>query len=235
MLSKIKDKADSLGQKIQGAGMSPTHRGSSDSQASPVKGRKKEKRVVVTDFNNLTLEIARLFMSCLHAWGLDPDLDKLCINKLGLLKPKVPISFGLISRTGHMCLMLPAWHRRLLQPNQPGTNVKPSSSNVNPATATPDKPTLLSQIETSSGMYSDSDTEADGTPGRKIKSSDVKTDKADALQIELGQFSTRSRWQISSGVTTQHLLSVISTANTLMSMTNSAFIKRVTGKPSKVR
>ena len=62
---------------------------------------------------NLTMEIAQLFMSMLHAWGLDPDLDRLCINKLGLLKPKCPVSFGLISRAGHMSLMLPGWHKRV--------------------------------------------------------------------------------------------------------------------------
>ncbi|XP_063439339.1 WD repeat-containing protein 7-like isoform X1 [Mytilus trossulus] len=218
MLTKIKDKADSLGQKIQskaeGAGFSPVH---SDVQASPVKGRKKEKRVVVTDVNNLTLEIARLFMSSLHAWGLDPDLDKLCMNKLGLIKPKVPLSFGLISRNGHMCLMLPAWHRRLLQ------EVKSSDSDIKLPQATSDKPTLLSQIETTSGMYSDSDQEGESSPGSKSK---IKRSTAEALQQELRAFSTKSRWQISSGVTTQHLLSVISTANTLMSMTNSAFINR---------
>ena len=229
MLTKIKDKADSLGQKIQSkaevAGFSPVHRSHSDVHASPIRGKKKEKRVVVTDVNYLALEIARLFMSCLHAWGLDPDLDKLCINKLGLLKPKVPISFGLISRNGYMCLMLPAWHRRLLHQNQ-------SANAVVKVQAIPDKPTLLSQI---SGVYSDSDQEADGAPGRKpTKSRNLKTDQAEALQEELWTFSTRSRWQISSGVTTQHLLSVISTANTLMSMTNSAFIKRVARrKPSK--
>ncbi|KAK7474852.1 hypothetical protein BaRGS_00033924 [Batillaria attramentaria] len=57
---------------------------------------------------SMTMEIAQLFMSCLHAWGLDPDLDRLCINKLGLLKPRCPMSFGLLSRQGHMSLMLPA-------------------------------------------------------------------------------------------------------------------------------
>ena len=39
--------------------------------------------------------------------GLDPDLDRLCVNKLGLLRPRCPISFGLLSCQGHMSLMLP--------------------------------------------------------------------------------------------------------------------------------
>lgn len=60
---------------------------------------------------SLSMAIGELFMSCLHAWGLDPQLDDLCLNKLGLHKPKCPISFGLLSHRGHMSLMLPGWHR----------------------------------------------------------------------------------------------------------------------------
>ena len=37
---------------------------------------------------NLTLEVGQLLLSLLHAWGLDPDLDKVALSKLGLLKPK---------------------------------------------------------------------------------------------------------------------------------------------------
>ena len=48
-------------------------------------------------------------MSLLHAWGLDKDLDKVALSKLGLLKPKVPVSYGLMSKGGVMSLMLPTW------------------------------------------------------------------------------------------------------------------------------
>ena len=48
-------------------------------------------------------------MSLLHAWGLDKDLDKVAISKLGLLKPKAPVSYGLMSKGGIMSLMLPTW------------------------------------------------------------------------------------------------------------------------------
>jgi len=58
---------------------------------------------------NLTLEIGQLLLSVLHAWGLDKDLDKVAVNKLGLLKPKLPISFGLVSKSGGMSLLLPTW------------------------------------------------------------------------------------------------------------------------------
>lgn len=58
---------------------------------------------------NLTMDTAKLFMSCLHAWGLNEQLDGICLDRLGMLRPHCPISFGLISRGGHMSLMLPTF------------------------------------------------------------------------------------------------------------------------------
>lgn len=49
---------------------------------------------------NTTMEIAQLLLSLLHAWGMDPDLDRVCEGKLGLLRPMVPVSFGVISKGG---------------------------------------------------------------------------------------------------------------------------------------
>ncbi len=51
-------------------------------------------------------------MSALHAWGQDLDLDKLALNKLGLVKPVQPLTFGVLSRGGHMSLLLPGWNKR---------------------------------------------------------------------------------------------------------------------------
>ena len=47
---------------------------------------------------NLTLEIGQLLLSLLHAWGLDKDLDRVATIKLGLLRPRVPVSFGILSK-----------------------------------------------------------------------------------------------------------------------------------------
>ena len=54
-------------------------------------------------------------MSALHAWGRDSDLDKLALSKLGLLKPTQPLTFGILSKGGHMSLLLPGWNRKYLQ------------------------------------------------------------------------------------------------------------------------
>uniref|UniRef100_A0A3P9JZM8 WD repeat domain 7 n=1 Tax=Oryzias latipes TaxID=8090 RepID=A0A3P9JZM8_ORYLA len=106
---------------------------------------------------NLTMDTAKLFMSCLHAWGLNEQLDGICLERLGMLRPHCPISFGLISRGGHMSLMLPTFK------------------------------SLLRQLSLATG--------------RKLTLSDI---------VGKGAYG------LSRAVTTQHLLSVISLANTLM-------------------
>uniref|UniRef100_A0A8C6WXV6 WD repeat domain 7 n=1 Tax=Neogobius melanostomus TaxID=47308 RepID=A0A8C6WXV6_9GOBI len=115
---------------------------------------------------NLTMDTAKLFMSCLHAWGLNQQLDLICLERLGMLRPHCPISFGLISRGGHMSLMLPTFKESLLRKLSVAT-------------------------------------------GRKLTLSDI---------VGKGTYG------LSRAVTTQHLLSVISLANTLMGMTNATFV-----------
>lgn len=50
---------------------------------------------------NLTMEIAQLLLSLLYAWGLDLEIDKICEVKLGLLRPMIPVSFGVVSKGGN--------------------------------------------------------------------------------------------------------------------------------------
>ena len=118
---------------------------------------------------SLVMEITRLFMSCHHAWNSDADLDKLCMGKLGMMSPKRPLSFGTLSRGGHMALLLPTWY----------------------------------------------------------KCAAAAADTCSAIAT-----ATSGHWQISSAITTHHLLSVISVANTLMGMTNATFRPEESNKPS---
>ncbi|XP_065716063.1 WD repeat-containing protein 7 isoform X2 [Patagioenas fasciata] len=126
----------------------------------------KSKPLTLLEYN-LTMDTAKLFMSCLHAWGLNSVLDELCLDRLGMLKPHCSVSFGLLSRGGHMSLMLPGYNQPVGQPSR--------------------------------GVEG----------GRKA-----------SLTEGLG----KGTYGVSRAVTTQHLLSVISLANTLMSMTNATFI-----------
>ena len=119
---------------------------------------------------NLTLEIGQLLLSILHAWGLDKDLDRVALNKLGLLKPKLSLCFGLVSKTGAMSLLLPPWGPRPAAPAPPSSHA-PSSTEY---------------------------------------------------------FTSLGHWSLSHTLTTQHLLSLISITNTLMSVSNASFVPVLT-------
>ncbi|XP_040434415.1 WD repeat-containing protein 7-like isoform X3 [Falco naumanni] len=127
----------------------------------------KSKPLTLLEYN-LTMDIVKLFMSCLHAWGLNSVLDELCLEHLGMLKPHCSVSFGLLSRGGHMSLMLPGYNQ----------------------------------------------------PVGKLSYDSVELGKKMSVTEGLG----KGTYRVSRAVTTQHLLSVISLANTLMSMTNATFI-----------
>lgn len=224
IIAKVKDTAETVGQKLQvsvdqvglvsgSPSMASLSGGAGRGAVSTPQGtpshlpRSAEQEYLCN--NNLTMEIAQLFMSFLHAWDLDPDLDKLCLNKLGMLRPKCPLSFGLISREGHMCLMLPGWHKM--------AGLRHSQVRVLPGEA--QKKTLMGMSRTSA---------QDQLAGPLSAPSD---EAGNQLQRETTLCTTQACWQISSGVTTQHLLSVISTANTLMSMNHATFkLQRPKGK-----
>ncbi|KPI96605.1 WD repeat-containing protein 7 [Papilio xuthus] len=127
------------------------------------------------------MEIAQILMSLLHAWGLDPDLDRVCESKLGLLRPMVPVCFGVVSRHGHMAVQLPTW----------------LGSWAEAAAAAPTDPALLS---------SDLPLEL------------LRQEKLTRL------FTSKLHWELSTTLTTNHLLSIVALANTLMSMSNASFV-----------
>ncbi|XP_013812753.1 WD repeat-containing protein 72 [Apteryx mantelli] len=53
---------------------------------------------------------AKLLLSCLLPWGVDKEIDNLCVTYLGILKLQCPVSFGLVSNENHISLMLPGWN-----------------------------------------------------------------------------------------------------------------------------
>ena len=112
---------------------------------------------------NYTHNVARLLLSCLHAWNLDESMDGCCCDVLGLAKPKGRLSFGLISR-GNLSLLLPG----------------------------------LDSVDSSISDHS----------GSAAVSDDASFAKGRLYEHQ---------WQVSSTVTTQLLLAVVSLANTLMS------------------
>ncbi|VTJ78917.1 Hypothetical predicted protein [Marmota monax] len=136
-------------------------------ESDPEYRASKSKPLTLLEYN-LTMDTAKLFMSCLHAWGLNEVLDEVCLDRLGMLKPHCTVSFGLLSRGGHMSLMLPGY-------NQAACKLPHGKAEA----------------------------------GRKLPAMEG---------VGKGTYG------VSRAVTTQHLLSIISLANTLMSMTNATFI-----------
>ncbi|XP_025027340.1 WD repeat-containing protein 72, partial [Python bivittatus] len=54
-------------------------------------------------------EAAQLLLSCFFPWGVNRELDGLCVQHLGILRLFSPVSFGLLSKDSYLTLMLPRW------------------------------------------------------------------------------------------------------------------------------
>lgn len=124
-----------------------------------------------------TFDIAQLMISALHSWGLDSNMDEVCVERLGLLRPTKPISFGLLTRGGRLSLMLPGWYG------------EDTDEDIEPSQILPS--VLAHEIVR-----------------KRRTSSNVSEEK----------ICSYSRWQLSSALTTLHLVGLVSVANTLMSM-----------------
>ena len=81
-----------------------------------------------TEKTKQLISIVRLLLSCLHAWNLDKELDKLCITQLGLVKPTRPVSYGLLSRSSFLSLVLPGWGLHKVAGKSTANNQRPLSA-----------------------------------------------------------------------------------------------------------
>lgn len=207
LFAKVKENAGSAAQKIQAraekvgfkpgtgegsvTGVSGSRKGSAsstDDRASfsgSIQGTGGKESKMPFGEGKLTMEIAQILLSLLHSWGLDPDLDKVCESKLGLLRPLRPVCFGLLAKNGHMAMLFPMTIARM-------------DGSLENATAAI-------------------------TNGKTVKMPSIELDK----EIEEGRatrFAAKIHWELSTSITTSHILSILSIANTLMSMSSATFI-----------
>lgn len=126
------------------------------------------------------MEIAQLLLSLLHAWGMDGDLDRVCQVKLGLLRPMVPLSFGVLSKGNYMSLFLPTWHNTIPVDEQTVTDM--------------------------------------GVPNKHIPPELIRREQITRV------FTSRTHWELSTMLTSNHLLAIIALSHTLMSMSNATFV-----------
>ncbi|XP_064096982.1 WD repeat-containing protein 7-like isoform X3 [Macrobrachium nipponense] len=124
LLSRVKESAESvqnlIQNKVEQSGFRPTTLSSSKDGTGS--GRVQIPRHF--DVTAQTLQIGQMLMSLLHSWGLDPSLDQTCEHTLGLLRPRVPVSYGLISKSGYMSLLMPTWHP-VREDDMPAINLPP--------------------------------------------------------------------------------------------------------------
>uniref|UniRef100_A0A1L8DNJ5 Putative wd40 domain protein n=2 Tax=Nyssomyia neivai TaxID=330878 RepID=A0A1L8DNJ5_9DIPT len=174
ILQKMKEGAENVQTKIQAKVESLKTVGEKDGVGDA--NKKSTPRMEATH----VMEVAQLLLSLIHSWGLDPHLDKVCETQLGLLRPMVPVSYGVLSKGGYMSLMLPTWQNTIALPA--------TSESILP----------------------------------------VSTQAALADQIRLDTltklFTARLHWELSTTLTSNHLLAMVAMSNTLMSMNMASFL-----------
>lgn len=150
------------------------------------------------------VNIVRLLLSCLHAWNLDEELDRLCEEVLGLVRPCKPISFGLRSKGGCMSLVLPGWGLRFRPrfDTQFSTDIERVSEAVNEQKS---QTTTLGSIPEKTQVEQGS-ADLPKTLNKRLTG---------FLEFTFDQ-KYHTRWQLSRSLTTQHLLTMVSITNTLM-------------------
>ncbi|KAL3197679.1 hypothetical protein MRX96_014598 [Rhipicephalus microplus] len=190
--SKIQAKAESVGIKTSQTDASAGGKPGDPKNAAGLAAKQKHLSLAET---NLTMEIAQLLLSLLHAWGLDNDLDKACEGTLGLLCPMRPICFGLLSRGSHMSLLLPTHTYRILPPISGG------------------RTNQVLILSVPFGLFKE----------RKVVTIPVPKEQIEEEE-RARRFSSKGHWELSTAVTTNHLLTVIALANTLMSMNSATFV-----------
>ena len=161
--------------------------------------------------------MAQLLLSCIHSWGIDPVLDETCISRLGMLKPVNSISFGLLTR-GRLSLMLPNWK---ISSYEETTSSDSEDNGAEVITYISFHFLYLCQIKV---CYNFTPLSANHLYKFCNCSAQINDEGGSVMHQKL-QFN--SHWQLSSSLTTQHLIGIVSIANTLMSMNHISFVNRL--------
>lgn len=179
ILAKVKEGAEQVGTKIQAKVDTVVKQINEPGKESSDGTKRIAPRMEATH----VMEVAQLMLSLIHSWGLDPHLDKVCETQLGLLRPMVPISFGVLSKGGYMSLLLPTWQNTVR------------------------KETVHELLQT-----------GDTQLNKSLPESLLRQEALTKL------FTARLHWELSTTLTSNHLLGMVAMSNTLMSMSMATFI-----------
>lgn len=208
-----------------GTRSSASSEGSGSGGGTPVLNRKTKVQLGET---NLTMEIAQIILSLLHAWGLDVNLDRVCETKLGLLRPLHPVCFGLLSKAGHMSLLLPMAIARLDQQTPPSTQ-PPSTQPPSTQPSSTQPISIPNQgVKEATNPFEPRVKQANNPFEPRVKQVRVveggESEAKGREEATTAKFVGRIHWELSTAMTTTHLLSIISLSNALMSMSSATFV-----------
>ncbi|XP_043192685.1 WD repeat-containing protein 7-like, partial [Amphibalanus amphitrite] len=109
ILARVKEGAETMGGIIHAKAGGVTPKGAGEEHKDSDGELEGRSRIHLGQTDNQTMEICQLLLSLIHAWGVDAEIDRLCESKLGMLRPKHPVCYGLISKHGFVSLLLPTF------------------------------------------------------------------------------------------------------------------------------
>ncbi|CRK92912.1 CLUMA_CG006337, isoform A [Clunio marinus] len=179
ILAKVEEGAEQVGTKIQ-AKVETVVKQINEPGIDPFDSTRK---IIPKMEATHVMEVAQLMLSLIHSWGLDPLLNIVCETQLGLLRPMVPISYG-VSSKGDMSLLLPTWQNTIKKETVQNLFKGMESVQLNKSL-----PENLLRQETLTRL-----------------------------------FTARLHWELSTTLTSNHLLGMVAMSNTLISMNMATFI-----------
>ena len=141
------------------------------------------------------MEVAQLLLSLLHSWGLDTTLDKVCETQLGLLRPMVSLILLIYTIT-------------ILTIHYPQT------------------PVSFGVLSRGGYMSLLLPTWQNNITIKSLPKDESKSLPPELLRQEAltNMFTQRLHWELSTTITSNHLLAMVAMSNTLMSMNMATFI-----------
>ena len=264
LLSKVVDRAGDVGQRIQaattdvlqnvqvagGGGRRTSGLPQQQQQVKPVADVDADVHVDMSTTlnehsNSLSMEIAQLLLSLLHAWGVDSHQDNFITQKIGLLKPRRPVNYGILSRAGFMSVLMPTYPssvdmQRAYQIAASGVTavinriaVTTGSAIVGGENAADRRRRASISKSIHTGLLVE-ENEGDDAERNEQRRNIALLEKLSRVSASPGVAAKQPQlqsllnllehWRMSSSLTTNHLVSVIAIANTLMRMNNATFV-----------
>lgn len=168
-------------------------------------------------FSQSIIRLTHILLSSLHIWSIDPALDKLFSDRLNLMKPKYPISFGRISRGAHLFVMFPP-KRATFSFSKTEMIINTFSINNNLSDLSSLNSTKISKIpQQASFNLIDFEDSSDGETSSK---SACSPNNETVQSVPETPSPTKEYWLSTKTITTEHLLAILSISNSFMHLQN---------------